>query len=86
MARVYPCSFSYKLICKIKFDAPIRGHHVHKEMWTPYKDDIPYWDKNYRSEALDIEKHAVGICKEDKLVGHVPTELSRIILYFFSRE
>ena len=32
IARVYPCSFSYKLIYKSKFDAPIRGHHFCKEM------------------------------------------------------
>ena len=50
MAKVYPCSFSYKLVCKIKFDTPIRGHHVYKETWTPQKDDILYCKK----EALYI--------------------------------
>ena len=30
MARVYPCSFSYKLVYEIKFDAPIRGHHARR--------------------------------------------------------
>ena len=38
--------------------------------------------KDYSSVALDIDKHAVGIYKEDGLVGHVPIELSRIISYF----
>ena len=66
MARVYPCSFSYKIVYEIKFDAPIRGHHVYKETWTPQKDDITYCKK----EALDIYKHAVGIYKEDSLVRH----------------
>ena len=66
MARVYPCSFSYKLVYEIKSDALIRGHHVYKETWTPQKDGIIYCKK----EALDIEKHTVGIYKEDRLVGH----------------
>ena len=72
MARVYPCSFSYKLVYEIKSDATIRGYHVCKEIWTPQKDDILYCKKDYRSEALDIDKDAVGIYKEDRLVGHAP--------------
>ena len=32
--------------------------------------------------ALDMDKHAMGIYKEDMLVGHVPIDLSRIISYF----
>ena len=70
MATVYPCSYSYKLIYDIKFDAPVRGHRVYKEIWTPQKDDILYCKKDYCSEVLDIDKHAVGINKEHRLVGH----------------
>ena len=66
MARVYPCSFSYKLVYKIKSDALIRGRHVCKETWTPQKDGILYSNK----KALDVDKHVVGIYKEDRLVGH----------------
>ena len=76
LARVYPCSFSYKLVYEIKFDAPIRVHHAYKDTWTPQKDHILYCKKDYPSEALDIDKHVMG------LVGHVPIELSRIISYF----
>ena len=77
MARVYPCSFSHKLVYKIQFDGPIKGHHVYKETWTPQIDDIPYCKKDYRSEALDINEHAVG-----RLVCHNLTEVSRIVSYF----
>ena len=63
MAIVYPCSFSYKLVYQIKFDAPIRVYHVYKETWTTQKEDILYFKKDYRSEALDKQKHAVGIHK-----------------------
>ena len=70
MARVYPCSFSYKLVYETKFDAPIRGHRVYKELWKPQKDDILYCKKDSRSEALDTDKHTVGIYKEDRLAWH----------------
>ena len=70
MARVHPCSFSYKLVYEIKFNVPIRGHHGCKEIWTPQKDDILYCKKDYCSEALDVYKHTVGIYKDDRLVGH----------------
>ena len=53
VARVYPCSFLFKLVYDIKFDAPIRGHHVYKETWTPQKNGILYCKK----ETLDIDKH-----------------------------
>ena len=66
MARVYPCSFLYKLVYKIKSDATIRGHHACKETWTPQKDDILYCKK----EALDMDKHTLRIYKEDRLVGY----------------
>ena len=81
MARNYPCRISYKLVYKIKFDAPVRGHHVYNEIWTPQKGDILYCQKDYPSEALVIDNHVVGIYKKNMLVGHVPVELSRI-LYF----
>ena len=83
MARVYPCSFSYKVVYKIKFDVPIRGYHVYKEIWTPQKNDILYCKKDYRSEALDIDKHTVSIYKEDVLVRH--RFMTRGPMYYVSR-
>ena len=79
MARVYPCSFSHKLVYKIKFDGPIKVH-VYKEVWTPQIDDILYCKKDYRSKELDINEHAVG-----RLVCHNLTEVSRIVSTFFKR-
>ena len=40
MARVYPCSCSYKIVHEIKFDEPIRGHHVFQKTCTSQKDDF----------------------------------------------
>ena len=53
----------------MKFDGHTRGHHAYKEIWTSQKVDILYCKKDYRSEVLDIEKHVMGIYKEDRLVG-----------------
>ena len=82
MARVNSYSVSYKLRYEIKFDAPIRGHHVYKEIWTPQKGDTLYCRKDNRPETLEFDKHAVGVFKEVILVGHVPVEVSRITSYF----
>ena len=46
------------------------------------KKMIFYITRDYWSEVLDIDKHVVGIFKEDRLVEHVPIELSQIISYF----
>ena len=34
---------------------------------------------------MDIDKHAVGVYKEVRFVGHAPIELSRIISYFLQK-
>ena len=87
MARVNSYSISYKkLRYEIKFDVPIIGNHVYKEIWTPQKGDTLHCRKDNRPEALEFDKHAVGVFKEDILVGHVPIEVSRIISYFLQAD
>ena len=34
---------------------------------------------------MDIDKHAVGIYKDDRLVGHARLRISRIISYFLQQ-
>ena len=69
----------------MKFDGHTRGHHAYKEIWTSQKVDILYCKKDYRSEVLDIGKHVMGIYKEDRLVGHVPIELSQLFHTLYKR-
>ena len=45
-------------------------YHVYTETWTPRKDGVLYCKKDIHSEGLDIDKHTVGIYKEDRLVGN----------------
>ena len=82
MARVNSYNVAYELRYEISFGAPIRGHHVYKEMWTPQIGETLYCKNDNRQEALQFDKHAVGVFKDDVLVGHVPIEVSRIISYF----
>ena len=63
MARVYPCKFYRRIVYEIKFDAPIKGHHVYKETWTTQKYDILYCKK----EVLDIDKHVLGILQRGQV-------------------
>ena len=46
------------------------------------KGDTLNCRKDNRPEALEFDKHAIGVFKEDILVGHIPIEVSRIISYF----
>ena len=72
----------YKLVYKDQIDVSIRSYHVYKEIWTSEKDGILHCKKDCCSEALDVDKHAVGLCNKSRLMEHVPIELSQIITYF----
>ena len=51
------------------YKSVIRGHHVYKNVWTPRIGEI-------LQVARDTDNHqdrfAVGMLKEDAIVGHVP--------------
>ena len=61
------------------YDSVIRGHHVYKDVWTPRIGEIlqvaRYTDNHH-------DRFAVGVFKEDTIVGHVPREYSRMFYYF----
>ena len=60
----------------------IRGHHVHKAVWNPVFGEV---------HCLALEegnKHdcfAVSLKRGDKIIGHVPRELSREVWHFLRR-
>ena len=51
IARVNSYNVAYKLRYEINFYAPIRGHHVYKEMWTPQIGETLYCRKDNLQEA-----------------------------------
>lgn len=62
------------------FPSSIRGFHVYKLNWTPYKGEI-VTAQTERENIYDIN----AVCfvnKDSGILGHVPRELSQILNYF----
>ena len=50
---------------------------------TQWKMRLYFVEKSIRQEATGYDKHAIGVFKsDDKLVGHMPIEISNLIDYF----
>ena len=59
--------------------------------WTPDKGEKLVCRKDEREEAREHDKHAVGVYKKDDTktnseVGHVPIELSKLLLQFLESD
>ena len=55
------------------WDSVILGHHVYKDIWTPFVGEI----LNVQQEVHNVEDHfAVAVVKNKTIVGHVPCEVS----------
>ena len=69
---------------EVEFSSVIRGHHVYKAAWSPIIGESLACRKDDRKEAKEHDEYAVGTYLEadNKLVGHVPMELSFIIFPF----
>ena len=63
----------------LQFKSSIRGHHIYKNLWTPSIGE---------SLSLALEsgnshnRFTVSLVKDERVVGHVPREVSRIFFYF----
>ena len=88
MVNIYDYgSFSLSLdlefdVCyEVEFSSVIRGHHVYKVAWSPIIGESLACGKDDRKEAKEHDEYAVGTYLEaaNKLVGHVPMELSFLI-------
>ena len=84
MARANRVEFVMNSI--LQFKSVIRGHHVYSDIWTPVKDETVLCMEDEREEAKSFDKYAVGIFKDNVLVGHVPIEISRLIFYFLKSD
>ena len=70
------------------FESVIRGHHIYKDFWNPVRGDILIVrPDNTDSGAQEIDRYTMGIFENDdgvdRLVGHAPRELSRLLHDFF---
>ena len=85
MARSrYHLIWNSMFVYEVEFSSVIRGHHVHKAAWSPIIGESLACRKDDRKEAKEHDEYAVGTYLEadNKLVGHVPMELSFLIFTF----
>ena len=86
MTRASGLSSNYEMLYKIEFTGPIRGHHIYKDCWTPFIGQRLFCKPDSRTEALTYDKYALGVYKRgedsEKLVGHLPIELSQLLYNF----
>ena len=83
MARAL--SVEFKMYFKVNFETVVRGHHVYKSVWTPVMDQELECAHDTRDEAKEHDVNAIRVYlvnkqleDKQKLVGHVPIELSRL--------
>ncbi len=85
MARSdYHLIWNSMFVYEVEFSSVIRGHHVYKATWTPFIGESLVCRRDDRKEAKEHDEYAVGTYLEadNKLVGHVPMELSFLIFTF----
>ena len=82
MARA---TLAFKNNYSLSVESVIRGHHVYKETWNPYKGGKLICDHDKREEAKIFEDHVVGTYKDSCLVSHVPIELSFLFYKFIEK-
>ena len=61
----------------------IRGYHAYMNIWTPVQDEIL---RLIPELANSVDRNAVAVMKEGRVVGHVPFNLAPIILLFLRRD
>ncbi len=66
----------------VQFRSCVRGFHVYKDVWNPQiGEQLLTKQENGNPE----DSFAVGVIKDDTVIGHVPRELSRIFWHFIQR-
>ena len=72
---------------KIEFNSVIQAHHVYKRCSIPIMGETVSVRKDTRDEALEYNKYAIGIFKEqqEELVRHTPIELSQLLYHFLNK-
>ena len=85
MARSdYHLIWNSMFLYEVEFSSVIRSHHVHKAACSPIIGESLACRNDDRKEAKEHDEYAVGTYLEadNKLIGHVPMELSFLIFTF----
>ena len=73
MAKV---TLAFKNNYSLSAESVIRDHHVYKKTWNPYKGEKLMSNHGKREETKIFEDPEVDTSKDNRLVGHIPIELS----------
>ena len=66
----------------MQFESSIRGHHIYKNVWTPSIGE----SLSLALESVNShDRFAVSLVKDERVVGHVPREVTRIFFYLMQR-
>ena len=56
-----------------QYNSVIHGHHVYKDIWTPYTGE------NLTLDCEDtINRHAVVVMKSGEIVSHMPRAIAKL--------
>lgn len=69
------------MAAKFELDLCVRGFHVYQHVWKPEIGET----LQCRIEENPFDKNAVAVVRQDKTVGHVPKEHSKVCRYFIAR-
>lgn len=74
----------YTANATFEYSSAIRGYHFYKNTWLPEKGQK--LDCNYERDNM-FDWFAIKVCekKSDKIVGHLPKEVSRITKFILNR-
>ena len=64
---------SFKVCYRTEALSIICSHHVCMEVWHPTEGEVLESAPDMTKEPKVYNKYAVGVCKENLLVGHIPT-------------
>jgi len=67
----------------LRLDSVICGHHIYKDIWTPFTGEILGVEQEAHNTA---DRFAVAVVKDETVVGHVPCEVSRLVWYFIKHD
>ena len=62
-------------------ESVVCGHHVYKRVWTPFIGE----QLTLKHEDNANDWRAVSVIKIDAVVGHLPREVAKTVLFFLKR-
>ena len=77
MART-TTTFEYELT----FNSTIKGHHKSKNFYKSSATDRLQCLPDASPAAQEIDPDAIGVMKDEKVIGHVPIQLTSLLTHF----